>query len=195
MTKLALGVVVVVAALAACFTSRRSDAFECTGTTDCDGSRVCVSGYCVARDGAACPAACTSCDLNAMTCRIECSGTKACAPAACPAGFACTIKCSGTGACPSVDCAAGQRCDVTCTGTAACGQISCGKPRCDVSCSGTSACGAVNCASSCRCDMSCTGSLACPTPQCPTVDAMSCTTTGAPGQPCDSGFDPSCDRC
>lgn len=183
------------AAAPACFTSRRSDAYACTVTAECDSPRVCVSGFCVAPDGAGCPSPCTSCDLTARTCRVECSAGKPCGTVTCPAGFDCTVRCASVGACTNVDCSHGDHCDITCSGAGSCGNVTCSQRRCDVECTGGLACGTISCASSCRCDVSCSGNAACPVNQCPMVGNQSCTTNGMPGPACDSGFDPGCDRC
>ena len=190
----ALGLVAAIAAIPACFTSRRSDAYACATTADCDASRVCLSGYCVVRDGASCPAVCASCDLVDLTCRIDCASGKSCGDIACPPGFDCTIRC-GAGACGKVDCSQSLACDVSCSGGGACREVTCGAGRCDVACSGANGCAAVDCRSSCACDVSCNNGNSCGTMQCPMVGATACTRSGQAGAACDSTEASACSRC
>jgi len=185
----ALGVVPI-----GCWVSRRSEGYACTHSSDCDASRTCDNGYCVLRQPE-CPSGCTSCDLTAMTCRIECTAGKPCGDVTCPAGFDCTVRCNNSGACGDVTCGAGKSCDISCSGQGSCQAIDCATTRCHVQCSGAAACPFIGCANACRCDVTCGNPAACPGMACPRVGASFCTSDGTAGGVCDPGFDSQCDRC
>lgn len=196
----AVVVVLAAAGLAAlatpsCFVHRVTDDFACGSSSECGSGRVCEQGYCV--DGATtviCPSPCQSCDLDAKTCRIDCTSGRPCGNVHCPAGYDCTIRCTNSGACGDVDCAQAHGCDVDCSGSSACGNLNCGTGACAVRCSGALACPSVDCAASCKCDVTCNNTaLSCPVMSCP-MALGPCTQQGSSGAPCSSD-PPGCDVC
>jgi hypothetical protein len=180
-----------------CLVTRRSEDFACNTNSDCTSDRTCEKGYCVQGAQAACPSPCSSCDLTAKTCKIECGASLPCGAVQCPAGFACTIRCSNANACGDIDCAAGSGCDITCGGTNSCRSINCGASVCNINCSGQSACPSIDCASSCKCDVSCNNTTnVCPSITCP-MSALGkpCNQDGVAGEVCDSSAGPACAKC
>ena len=177
-----------------CLVTRRSEDFACNANTDCDSGRACENGYCVQ---APCPAACSSCNVTAMTCKIECGASSPCGMVQCPAGYTCTIRCSNANACGDIDCALGTGCDITCGGTNSCRNINCGTSACNIDCSGQEACPSIDCASSCKCDVSCNNTTnVCPSIMCPMSSASKpCNKDGTPGEVCDSSAGPACAKC
>lgn len=180
----AVAVALAIIAGPGCSIDSRSDAYACD--PGCPSDRVCVDGWCIARDAGApidgrtadaavdaamCPAQCSSC--MGGTCHITCDNGGSCsAPVMCPAGMPCQVDCNGNGSCGGgVRCAPGAACTINCDGPNSCaGQIQCGTGRCDVTCGGTSSCAAgTDCATSCQCDTqcapsACTGGNNCPAP-------------------------------
>ncbi|MGE5181155.1 MAG: hypothetical protein ACM31C_03790 [Acidobacteriota bacterium] len=132
----------VLAVLAACTVSRKTDSLACTTSNDCNNGRTCIEGYCVTSAAGSCPTPCTSCTGTQCNILVTSGGQDI----TCPAGFSCAINCSGD---------------------AACGDIVCGPDQCSITCQGTAACGAINCASSCGCQVNCAsgdcGANSCPT--------------------------------
>lgn len=89
--------------------------------------------------GGACPAACTSCDVAAGVCNIDCSSFPGCSQTTieCPEDWACTVNCTGFAACSmGVLVCNGGPCEVTCGGFGGCTNwtIDCGADRCAVAC-------------------------------------------------------------
>jgi len=188
--KLALAWLSTLAIAASCSVTHRSGEYTCDTTTDCTGGRVCSDGYCVVvgggidapgpgKDGGPlpdapkpdappppqCPDECTSCNLPAKECRIQCgaNSTQACngmTPVVCPAGWNCDIECNRTNDCRfGVDCTDAASCTIECRGGGACRGVNCGDGKCDVQCTGFNSCSSmVNCNNSCECDVACTGS-------------------------------------
>jgi hypothetical protein len=168
-----------------CSVSHRSDEYACTKQSDCTGGRVCANNFCVVPgsiDAPAsidafrgnCPTPCTSCNLAAKTCTIDCTLTSACVSGAvtCPSGYACDIRCKPDGSCRNgVNCQLATSCTIDCAGTNACRSVQCGAGPCDVQCTGASSCRGVSCGASCACDVVCTGNQSC-------SDVIQCTSTG-----------------
>lgn len=180
---LAIQVGIVFALASSCSITHKSGDFACTKTSDCNSGRDCVDGFCVvsgteidspaASDGHGsgsgsgsgsngCPAQCTSCNVGAKTCVIDCMDTDCSNAIACPAGYSCDVKCDTDNSCRNgVQCAGTTSCTVECSGKNACQNVQCGTGKCDVECSGTQSCKNVTCGSSCACDVKCTGTSAC----------------------------------
>ena len=180
--------------VASCSVHRLSDSFTCDPAGDgheCGSDRFCSQGFCVQTD---CPDPCSSCDVGARTCRIQCTAGKPCGNVQCPAGYDCTVRCQNNGACGAVDCAQAHSCDVECSGPGSCGNLNCGKNECTIGCSGAVACPLIDCAASCSCDVSCTGASACPSMACPVGSLGPCTDQGSAGAPCNSNR-AGCDVC
>jgi hypothetical protein len=180
-----------------CTVDRKSAKFACSNNSQCDNGRSCQDGFCVTDgsqiDGNGCPSPCTSCDLNAKVCDIQCM-TSSCGSFSCPDGYTCTIECIGNNVCHNIDCSNAAGCTITCLGTHACNNMSCGSGPCDVMCSGTQGCGDVHCSDSCKCDVQgCSGGN-CGTMSCPDHGGP-CTTDGNGGSPCDSNHQASCKTC
>jgi hypothetical protein len=206
-----------------CSIDKRSDAFACTTTSECDSGRQCVDGFCVVTGGSnapidapkggnpdapgkpldapgdTCPAQCTTCSVDQKTCNIDCTTTDCNnGTVMCPPGYACTIACGAQNACQKgIDCQQAKSCDIACSGRDSCQTIECGSGACDVMCSGPRSCSqTVDCGNSCACDVTCTGG---------TVNSMACqgaditcgqndTCVGEPNG-CSSTLIPGCDTC
>ena len=179
-----------------CSVNHRSGDYACTLQSDCTGGRTCQDGFCafppgtvpdgpVAGDGSVvhdgkpnpnpdgnpttCPTQCTSCDLGAHTCKIECNNSGNCTNVVvCPPGFDCTINCGTSNSCRNgVTCPTdGSACNVVCSGVSTCRDVQCGPGKCDVQCTGSNSCRAIACDSSCACDVMCAPGALC--------DAVSC---------------------
>ncbi|MEO8550609.1 MAG: hypothetical protein ABI678_11570 [Kofleriaceae bacterium] len=178
---LALQVTVVFALATSCSITKKSGDFACTKQTDCNADRVCVEGFCVLdgtqeidasvtpTDGRpgdssnACPAQCTSCNVPAKSCVIDCANGANCGGnVACPAGWSCDVKCDTDNSCRNgVTCAGSTSCTVECSGMGSCRNVQCGTGKCDVECTGPQACRDVTCGPSCACDVRCTGNQSC----------------------------------
>jgi len=188
-------IVVALVAVGSCSIEHRTGALVCETQADCPSDRLCREGYCIftgpidagvdsSKDGPpdalACPRECTSCDLEMMTCLIDCDKTtctNANVPVKCPAGWDCTINCSTQNSCRNLDCTQGHSCTVTCKGVSSCRDAICGNDRpCDFTCTGEQSCRNVNCDASCGCDVRCEAALSCPVANdCP-GDADGCST-------------------
>jgi len=172
--------------VAGCSINHRSGDYACTKQSDCAAGRICTDGFCVLQmqldsgvkmDGAnhpdggdTCPSPCTSCDLGAKTCVVDCSvNPSACNNAVvCPTGFACDIRCSTSGSCKNgVNCLNAKSCAIDCSGTNSCRNLACGTGKCTVDCSGGSSCRGVGCAQSCACDVTCHIGSLCESVTCP----------------------------
>ena len=128
-----------------CSIDKRSDAFACTTTSECDSGRQCLDGFCVLSGsgsstpvdapkagvdafrppdapGDTCPAQCTTCSVTGKTCNIDCTTTPCnTGPVLCPQGYACTIACGADNACQKgIDCEIAKSCDISCAGRASC---------------------------------------------------------------------------
>jgi hypothetical protein len=215
--------VLAIAVVTACLVNKRSVDFACETDNDCDLDRVCQDSHCVigfrppidgpplpdTPDAPECPFVsggrrCTSCDLVAQTCQVDCSNG-GCGGMTCPVGFACTfictkanacnsinctdaascdIQCSGNNACDGITCGAGA-CQVTCATMNACDNVTCGTGACNVTCGATGSCGNVQCPDSCKCDVSCpTGN--CTSMTCPMPGGMFCTDNAMANGQCSS---------
>jgi hypothetical protein len=207
-------VLIAVAAAGSCSINHRSADFACENTNDCASGRICSDGFCVSTrpidagvdaridasiDAAppidaseACPEQCTSCDIDARSCRVDCGvDAELCnRPINCPAGWSCDIECSRRGSCGTINCTdstactiscdAGQTCtDVTCgdasceidcLGADSCFDVDCGTGKCDVRCAGLASCDLVDCGRACACDVTCGLSANCFGVTCPTDD-------------------------
>jgi hypothetical protein len=153
-----------------CFVDRLSDRYTCTSDAQCMDGRTCNNGYCVQSP---CPTACSSCDVAAKICNINCTQNRPCGDVQCPDGYDCRIDCSRAGSC---------------------GRITCGPGPCDISCTGAGACPSIDCTSSCACDVRCNNAVGvCPDVSCPMVLGTACTDSGMAGAPCDSSG--VCDTC
>jgi hypothetical protein len=145
-----------------------------------------------------CPSQCTSCDLQAMSCRIECNASNnfCTNEVVCPPGYDCSVGCNSTKACSNgVVCTGTTSCTITCGGSQSCKNITCGDGPCDVTCNGPGSCHNVNCEGSCACDVSCTGvstGTSGQTCQGVTCSAITCGNLGGSG--C-SSQDFGCDTC
>lgn len=193
-TAIMLGCAALAALVASCFVHRASDDFACTTTDDCRSGRVCDQGFCVIAATAGCPAVCSSCDAEDLTCRIDCTANKPCGDVMCPIGWDCTVHCNNPMACGAIDCTIARACTVDCIGASACGALRCGAGPCDVRCAGNGACPSVDCAASCSCDVSCNSQATdCPQMSCPRGIGP-CTQDGSDGGACDSS-EPGCGLC
>ncbi|HEY1547255.1 MAG TPA: hypothetical protein VGG28_05525 [Kofleriaceae bacterium] len=167
-----------VVAIAVCFTftlscsiDKRSGAFSCTSSDQCDTGRVCVDGFCVVSGGSGtqidapqsmggsdaggvnpppdgstgdmCPAQCTTCSVAGKTCEIDCTNDTCNdnGPLQCPDGYSCTIACGALDSCNDIDCTKAKACTVSCSGHGACQEVDCGTGECDITCTGHDACG------------------------------------------------------
>src|SRR5438045_3478727 len=104
-------VVWIVVLLAGCLVHRRSEDLTCSDQQpDCPAGRVCQNGFCLPipidapPDAPECPFVaagkqCTSCDLVAMTCTVDCNTPNSCVNLTCPSGYDCTFDCKKNGAC------------------------------------------------------------------------------------------------
>lgn len=190
---LVLGCAGLAALPASCFVHRVSEDFACQVNRDCADGRVCDQGFCI-EAASLCPSPCTSCDVDARFCRIDCTAGRPCGNLQCPAGYDCEIRCNNSGACGAIDCAAAASCDIDCAGPASCGNLHCGAGECAIRCQGTGACPSVDCAASCACDVACNQPAWCPSMACPTTVLGPCTQEGSAGAPCDS-TEPGCGLC
>jgi hypothetical protein len=203
-------------ALAACSIDKRSSAFSCTTTSECDTGRQCVDGFCVEsgsggspdasshKDGSViidapseqCPPQCATCSVAEQTCNIDCTTTNCdAAVVQCPAGYNCTITCGMTQSCrKGVDCTMATACTIACSGQQSCSNIECGSGACDVMCIGPKSCaGTLDCNDSCACDIACSGTQACQNAQTTCGGNGAC--VGAQPNSCSSTIDPICDTC
>lgn len=192
-----------VVTVSSCSVKHPSEQYECDTQADCDAlgdGRTCMDGLCVGGSGggkkdagvvdaarpdaqlppdaATCPSQCTSCDLTAKTCVIDCAvNPQACLPQViCPAGFACNIKCSSPNSCRNgVSCVMGTACNIECTSFGSCRNVQCGLGRCRVNCAGGDSCRGVSCGQSCACDVLCPDPARCENVICtsPTCDTFS----------------------
>lgn len=178
-------VALVFALAASCSITHKSGDFSCTKSADCNTGRVCVDGFCVVSgtetidapvapgdSGNGCPANCSSCDVSAHTCVIDCAnGSNCTGPVVCPVGYKCNVKCDTDNACRNgVTCTGTTSCKVECSGKSSCAGVHCGTGRCDVECTGTQSCkNDINCEASCGCDVRCSGTQSCGN------SALSCT--------------------
>lgn len=89
----------------ACDETARTCQVNCTGTTGCDGTITCPSGW---------------------ACTVSCAGAGACNDVECASGSKCAITCSGDNACGDIKCENACQCDLDCVG-AACGSKTCPK--------------------------------------------------------------------
>jgi hypothetical protein len=182
--KLVVALAVCFALALSCSIDKRSGAFSCTTSDQCDSGRLCVDGFCVVggsgtqndapqstgsdaggtkpppdgSTGGMCPQQCTTCSVALKTCEIDCTND-ACnsnGPLQCPAGYACTIACGALDACNDVDCTQATSCTVSCSGHSSCQEVDCGSGKCDIMCTGHDACGGtIDCSQSCACDVTC----------------------------------------
>ena len=144
-----------------CSVNHRSGDYACTAPGDCRDGRVCVDNFCVAPgttpidasradaptpqpDANLCPAQCSSCNVAAKECKIDCA-VKSCVGTqiVCPQGWNCDVLCSTPNSCrsttqgsPAVICTGTLSCNVTCTGNSSCRNVACGLGPCNVDCSG-----------------------------------------------------------
>ena len=179
-------IVLLLAVLGACSISHRSDQFACDDQNRCDPGKSCQDGFCVTMgtpgdgpvvdpdgspppDTLTCPAQCTSCNLNTMTCTVDCNVSPATCGAAinCPAGFNCNILCTRNDLCQNINCTQGESCNIVCKGNTTCKNVVCGPGKCDVDCTGMGSCRGVNCGDSCACDVSCGNNVSCLQVTCP----------------------------
>ena len=167
-----------------CSIDKRSDAFACNTTADCNTGRQCIGGFCVVEGSGnpvdaphgpgidaprptdagsgsnTCPAACTSCgsdNKGGKTCTIDCT-VQDCSNGTitCPAGYECTITCSNQNDCRTIDCVNSASCDVMCIGAQTCNRVTCGSGECNIQCIGQSSCKTnIDCGNSCACDVAC----------------------------------------
>ena len=173
----------VLAVLAGCSVSHKSQEFACTHSNDCAShpGTVCDNGFCVVPStidapgmkmdgprppdggGNNCPTGCTSCNVQQKTCTIDCNAGANCNNSVqCPAGYHCDIKCDTDNACRNgVSCVGGASCTVECSGQSSCRNVECGTGPCDVTCSAQDSCRGVSCNNSCACDVLCTGQQSC----------------------------------
>lgn len=196
MTRARVATALVVALIAAgfaasCLVDNRTGDFACSGQADCGAGRLCQSGYCLLveelpPDGMQCPAPCTACDFDSMSCEVVCDSAQACNNITCPAGFECAVDCIASNACDTIDCSLATSCDIECIGASACGDVICGTGRCTVECNGSAACDAVDCAQACECDVDCDGGMDCESASCPLSDDGN-------NLPCTDGTSAGCD--
>jgi hypothetical protein len=170
----------------ACSINHRSGDFSCTKTADCNTGRECVDGFCVVAgtqmidaprqmggsdahmmnppDAPACPEECTTCDVGAKTCTIDCeaSGSECDGKVTCPAGYTCNIECNADGSCTQgVDCTMAKACTIACSAKSTCDNVVCGPGACDVTCGGRMSCQDVDCSAACQCTVACIGLQVC----------------------------------
>jgi len=199
--------------LAACSINKRSDQFACETAQQCDRGQTCQDGFCVGGspptdsqepdpdgqlppDAFVCPAQCTSCNLNTMTCTVDCnvSPTTCGNPINCPTGFNCNILCTKNELCQNINCSQGQSCKLECKGINTCRNVVCGPGECDITCTGNQSCRAVNCESSCACDVTCTPNTTCLTVDCPELTNQPFACSGLNPGRCTSAPE-GCDTC
>ena len=159
-------VVVAVTAAGSCSVNHRSGEFACETTRDCAAGRICNDGLCVSTrpidagvtldtpspldaplpidaPQAMCPAQCTSCDLDAKTCAVDCGANPILCTHAitCPTGFSCKIDCTSERACRNgIDCADAADCTITCGVSQSCRSVTCGAGACKLDCEGLGSC-------------------------------------------------------
>ncbi len=178
--------VIMFAVATSCSITKKSGDYACTSSADCNSGRECSEGFCVLAgtsidasasidaphtnpDGgggsgsSACPAGCTSCDLAAKTCTIDCAAGADCsATVKCPEGYKCDVKCDEQNGCrQGVICGGATSCTVECSSQGTCQGVVCGAGKCDVQCTGQGSCKGVSCGTSCACDVECTGTNSC----------------------------------
>lgn len=196
-----LGMAIVIAS--SCSIDHRSDNFACETQSDCTGGRTCSDGFCVltnvpidapptgddavkkdAPGPGDCPGACTSCNVEAMECTIDCTKTDCGSQVVCPTGWNCNILCNQQNTCRNgVNCLNAASCKIECTGDAACRNVACGTGSCDVNCTGLMSCRSVSCGQSCACDVQCADNSSCETVicssfQCETFEGCSSSAIG-----------------
>jgi len=178
---------VFVALATGCAINERSGDYTCAVQADCSSGRTCSGGLCVVTGNGSgsnnngCPAACTTCDVNAKTCAID-GGNNV----TCPTGWACNVSCSRQGSCDKLDCGGATSCTVSCSGVESCKDVQCGAGQCKVTCSGQASCAALDCRDSCACDVTCAQNACNSKPLCPTP--TTCTTpTGCSSAPATCG--------
>jgi hypothetical protein len=180
----------------ACNIEHKSGGYACEKNIDCESGRICNDGFCIVAgsidaaprtDGprgdamgsgsGSCPTGCTTCNVTAKTCTINCmAGANCTSSVTCPAGYSCNILCNTDNSCRNgINCQLGKACNIECTGKQSCQNVQCGAGPCDVACMGVASCKGVSCANSCACDVTCTGNQSC-------GDAVSCTSPA-----CDTG--------
>jgi hypothetical protein len=160
-------------AAGSCSVDHRSDTFTtCENQDDCPSNQICQSNLCVPPgiasdappsdaprpDATTCPSQCTSCNINTMTCKVDCALSAATCNSAinCPEGWNCDIQCSTQNSCRNgINCQAGQSCNIACKGAGSCRNIVCGEGPCKTDCSGLQSCRGVACGDSCACDVIC----------------------------------------
>jgi hypothetical protein len=185
-------VVIAVTAAGSCSISHRSGDFACDDTHACATGRTCTDGFCVTAqqpdagvpidgriaidapipiDGPPqpmCPAQCTSCDLDAKTCAVDCSADpNLCQKAiTCPAGFSCKIDCTSGGSCrQAIDCGDAADCTITCGVSQSCRDVTCGGGACNLECRGFGSCASVTGGSGTLTE-TCTGPTSCTSVTC-----------------------------
>lgn len=212
-----LAAITLAAVAGGCSVNHRSGDYACTTQSDCSDGRVCNDNFCVvpgnqpidARvdapkpppgpDAAVCPSQCSSCDMGAKECIIDCQvencvGTQV----ACPAGWNCNVLCSTPNSCkspngggsPGVTCAGTLSCNIECTGDGSCRGVSCGSGPCNVDCAGSNSCVGVRCNQACSCDVTCHDPAACTSVFCKSSLCYDNQTGG-----CSSLLGPTCDTC
>ncbi|MEO8703004.1 MAG: hypothetical protein ABI867_23360 [Kofleriaceae bacterium] len=168
-----IALIAVAIAAGSCSVDHRSDGFTtCDNQDDCPNNQVCTNNLCIAPgvgmdagpidasrpDALVCPSQCTSCNLQTMTCKVDCAVSAATCNTAitCPPGWKCDILCSTQNSCRSgIDCTEGESCNITCKGTGSCRNIVCGEGACKTECSGLQSCRNLSCGDSCACDVTC----------------------------------------
>ena len=198
-----------------CSVNHRSGDYACTGPSDCRDGRVCVDNFCVAPgttpvdasradapmpqpDANACPAQCSSCNVAAKACTIDCA-VKSCVGTqiVCPQGWNCDVLCSTPNSCrsstpgtPAVVCTGTLSCNVTCSGDYSCRGVACGTGPCNVACEGLNSCSSVRCNNACSCDVACGNLASCSNVFCTSSQCYDGLTGG-----CSSQQAASCDTC
>jgi hypothetical protein len=159
--------------LAGCSIRHRSDQLACTNNSDCGPNGRCEDNVCTNPNGGfdaavdppdKCPDQCSSCDIPAMVCRIDCADSRINCDQklTCPSGWNCDIRCSGSNDCRAgVDCLKSASCTVSCSGDTACRNVACGGGPCTVACTGDNSCRSIVCGDSCKCDVGCSDSAGC----------------------------------
>ena len=199
-------VALVVITASSCSVEHKSADYVCTLQTDCTPGRLCVSGYCIVPSGMVdapknpdgprtdspvvidsptCPPQCTSCNVAAKTCTVDCGVTNCTGNAAivCPTGYNCAILCTTNNACGAgINCETAASCSITCSGQGSCRGIDCGTGDCDVKCQGQNSCRGVDCSNSCACDVTCAFNASCEFVTCNHLQCdigRGCTSAGA----------------
>jgi hypothetical protein len=201
----AVALSLLVAAIAAsCSINHRSSEFtECMRQADCSNGQSCIEGICqnpnnnndagtdadVRPDALVCPSQCTSCRVDRLECRVDCSVSPATCniKITCPEGWNCTVLCSGQNSCRSgIDCTAGKSCNIECSGTQSCRDIECGAGPCTTACTGSQSCRNVDCNDSCKCDVTCANAASC--------EGLTCSEPfcSVGGRGCSSSLVPAC---